>query len=77
MVDPTENEARCLLDDCAGISVNATSTSCPPSGGGIIGVFTSNVSISVSDAMVKLDEGIVVLICNQYGLELFNNLSDG
>jgi hypothetical protein len=55
-------DIRCLLDDCEGISVNGTRSPKVPSGGGIIGVFMSIVSVSVIEAIVKLDAGIIVNI---------------
>ena len=56
----TEKPNCCLLDDC-GRSVNATSSSRVSfSEGGIIGVFMSIMRVSVSEAIVKLDEGIYV-----------------
>jgi len=73
-VDALERETCCLLDDCGGRSVNASSTRCiSSSGGGIIGVFMSIVIVSVSEAMVKLGEGIIVYVTNVIR-KLFNNL---
>jgi hypothetical protein len=70
----TERETCCLLDDCGGRSVNASSTPCMSSSrGGIIGVFMSIVIVSVSEAMVKLGEGIIVYVTNVIR-KLFNNL---